>query len=175
MFSAVFRFSSLIFLIGLKDFSPSSHSFFQQFPHWAELALEEEGNFNNMIFGVENFQSESYMMTTIILFDFYCNVSLGLALIWSLEFLIDLRTQLFTLRTQLFTIYATELTGHLFMYNLERYSALVLSADCLYIKAWGWIILGHHLMMRSNQLVRHNQISSLVQSSALLSYSGCTN
>ena len=43
----------------------------------------------------------------------------------------------------------------------KGYSAWV-SADCSLVKVWGWIILGSHLVARSNQLARRSQTSSLV-------------
>ena len=63
--------------------------------------------------------------------------------------------------------------GKTTIYKSEEYSALILSTDCLFVKTWGWIILGCHLVVRSNQLVRRNKTSNLVQLSALLSQSRC--
>ena len=51
MFLLVSRFSSSVF-IGLEDFSPGSHSL-PTIPRLAELASEERGNCNNVIFEVE--------------------------------------------------------------------------------------------------------------------------
>lgn len=68
---------------------------------------------NNMTFKVESSRSQSHVTITINPFNFYCNASSNLALIWSLGFLFNLCTCLFALCTQSLIIYVTEWTGHL--------------------------------------------------------------
>ena len=122
-----------------------------------------------MTFKMESSQSGSHVTTTIIQFNFHCNSSLNLALIWSLGFFFHLRTRFFLiLYTQSLIVYATYLAGDL---CTSRKNILLwyLSTDCPLIKAWGWIILGCHLVAKSNQSVGRNQTFSFVQLSALLS------
>ena len=149
MLLVVSRFSSSVFLIGSRDFSPDSHFFFEQFLWWAKLASEEVGNCHNVTFRVESSQNRNHMMITIIQFDFHPNISLSIAPIWSFGFLFEIHTPLLTLCTWLFNVYATEFVEKISMYELEGYSAFILFADCQLVKEWGWIILGRHLVARS--------------------------
>ena len=101
--------------------------------------------------------------------DLYCNALLSLVPIWSLGFFLNLRTWFpLTLHTRPFNVCATKLARHLCM-KWKDISLWYLSADCSLVKAWGWIILGRHLVAKSDRLARRSQTSSLVQSSALLS------
>ena len=65
MFSVVFQFSFLVSRIGLGDFSPNSHSSFQQFPRSAEFVSEERGNYNHIILGAESHQNRSHLRAII--------------------------------------------------------------------------------------------------------------
>ena len=150
MFSVISRFSSLVFFIGLRGFLPGSHPSLQQFLYLAELAFGKEANCNNVTFGAENLWSESHVTITIIQFDFYHNALSSLAPIWGLNFLLDLYSWFFlTLRIWLLTVYATELPRHLYT-SRTNISLWYLFANCPFIKAWDWIILGRHLVARSN-------------------------
>ena len=106
-------------------------------------------------------------------FDFHHNTLLSLALIWNLGSL-SWPTHLTSFLTHLIfhlthlTPYRLRHIGKASMYKPEGYSAWV-SADCPLVETWGWIILGRHLVARSDRSAGHSQISSLMQSSALLS------
>ena len=67
MFLVVFRFSSPISFIRLGGFSPSFHSFFQRFPHSAELTSKKGGNNINVTLGAgaESSKSESHVIIII--------------------------------------------------------------------------------------------------------------
>ena len=64
IFLMVFRFSSSVSLIGLRDFLPGSHSL-SIILHSAELAFKERSNYNSVSFGAKSSQSKSHMTTII--------------------------------------------------------------------------------------------------------------
>ena len=123
-------------------------------------------NCNNVTFGTESSRSGSHMTTTIIQFDFYRNASSSLAPIWSLGFLLDLRTWfLLTLRTG--PLIVCHRVGRASMYEPEGYSALV---SICRLSTYRGMRLDHPWMSPSGEErpVSCNQTSSFVQSSGLL-------
>ena len=64
MLSVVFRFSSLVSLIGLRGFLPDLH-FPLTIPRSTELASKEGGNCNNVTLRAESFRSGSHVTTII--------------------------------------------------------------------------------------------------------------
>ena len=65
MFSVVSRFSILVFLIGLRGFLPGFYSPLT-ISRSVELTFKKKGNYNNVTFGTENFQSGNHVTITII-------------------------------------------------------------------------------------------------------------
>ena len=144
-----------------KGFSSGSYSL-SIIPHSAELASEKENNYNNVIFETESSWSRSHVMTTIIQFDFYYNVSSSLAPIWSLKFLLGLCTQFsLTLHIWPLTVYATELAGYLCKTQKDL-PLWYLSADYPLVEIWGWIIFGRHLVVKRDRIAWCSQTSFFV-------------
>ena len=147
--------------------------FHQNFPSTipcsTELASKKEGNCNNVTFGAESSQSGSHV-TTII------QTSPWLVWLLAQRFIKSgshLKLQLpFLTYAPNFSSYALDFSSLYALEHLctkpERYFAWV-SADYPLVKIWGWIILKHQLVARSECLARRSQTSSLVQLLASIS------